>query len=421
MKKKIQTLLSDKFLRNSGWLGIAELFTRISRLVTTVILARVFSTYDYGIIAIIYATFEFGNVFVLKGGIGSKIIQAEESEIEVICQTSYLLNWILCILVFIIQAIAAFPIAKLYNNDDLILPLILLGLTYLTMPNFLVQSSLIKRKNKLKITALCKVFLTVTTNIMTAILALLKLGPLAVVLGIIVAYILQIFINNYYHSWKPSKDFSFTKWKEVLRFGFNILGVALLQKIRLNLDYLIVGAFLGVDALGLYYFAFNAGIGISNNVITVFTASIFPYLCEVNDNIIELRKRFINSLKKTSLVVVPIILLQSCLAPFYVPIIFGEKWISAIPILVIVCLSALPLAIYKPTIQLMNAIDQTQISLYWNIIFTIFFGTCLLIIVNQGILAVAFSVLSCQFLSPLFCIWVIRKYLFKHDKLWKEN
>jgi O-antigen/teichoic acid export membrane protein len=413
MKKKLQELFSDQFLRNSGWLGFAALMSRISRLVTTLILARIFSTADYGSIAVIYTTFAFGDVFALRGGIGSKIVQAKAEDLEDICQTSYWLNWILCTSVFLIQALAAFPIAKFYKNDQLILPVIVVGLIYLILPNFMVQSSLILRENRLKIIALNQATLSIITNLMTAIFAFLNFGVWAAVWAMIISYFMQIFINNYFHAWRPKKQFNISKWREVMGFGLNILGVSLLEQIRGNLDYLIVGGFLGVEALGLYYFAFNAGIGISNNIIQVFTSSIYPYLCIVNDNMQELKKRFIGSLKKTSLIVIPLILVQAGLAPFYVPIIFGEKWIPAIPILVVICLSALPLAIYNPTIQLLNAIDKTKLTLYWSVIFTAVFGSCLLIAVNFGIMTVAFSVLACQFLTIFFCIWVIRFVFYK--------
>ena len=301
--------------------------------------------------------------------------------------------------------------AKFYGSDELILPLVTLSIIYLIQPFFLVQEALIIRENRLKITAFSKAALAVITNLITALLALLSMGVWAAVLAMLLAYPAQIIINYKNHSWRPTKNFKLDQWQEVVSFGGNILGVSLLEQLRLNLDYLIVGGFIGVDALGLYFFAFNAGIGISQNVIKVFTSSIFPYLCEVNDNLQELKKRFFSSLKKTSIVVIPLILLQSMLAPFYVPIIFGQKWVTAIPILIIICLSALPLSLYHSTNQLLNAVNKTQINLYWNLIFTVIFAMCLLVVVKWGVLAVALSVLACQVLIPIFCIWAI-KYVF---------
>jgi PST family polysaccharide transporter len=120
---KAKQLLLNQFIRNVGWLGGAELVHRIFRLGTTVTLARMFSPQEYGLMAIIYATADFATTFTLKGGIGAKIVQVDKQDIETICNTSYWLNWIICGLVFVIQCIAAFPVAQFYGNNQLVLPL----------------------------------------------------------------------------------------------------------------------------------------------------------------------------------------------------------------------------------------------------------------------------------------------------------
>jgi PST family polysaccharide transporter len=73
---KLKLLLSNQLIRNASWLGGAELVNRIFRLVTTVMLARFFSSHDYGLAAIIYTINEFASVFPLRYGLGAKIIQA---------------------------------------------------------------------------------------------------------------------------------------------------------------------------------------------------------------------------------------------------------------------------------------------------------------------------------------------------------
>lgn len=135
-----------------------------------------------------------------------------------------------------------------------------------------------------------------------------------------------------------------TKWRKIIGFSGSILGVELLTKLRSNLDYLIIGRFLSVEALGLYYFAFNAGIGISSNVIKAFANALYPYICEVKANLTQLKSRYLSSLNKLFMVIVPFVIFQSSLAPTYVPVVFGEQWskpiaigeqsVSAIPILI---------------------------------------------------------------------------------------
>ncbi|HEY9675150.1 MAG TPA: lipopolysaccharide biosynthesis protein [Waterburya sp.] len=415
--KKLKQILSGQFIRNVGWMGGAELANRIFRLATTVTLARTFSSQDYGLAAIIYTTYEFANIFTLKGGIGAKIIQADEQDVNVICDTSYWLNWMLCGAIFLIQCIAAFPIAWFYQNNQLILPLCTISLTYLMLPNFMVQSAIIQRENRLRITASCNVIQSLLGNTITVILALLGMGIWAVVWPILLTTPVWIIIIYKNHPWRPPKCFKLEKWQEITNFGKNLLGVELMVKLRSNIDYLIIGRFLGLEALGIYYFAFSAGVGITWNVMNSFFAALFPHLCEVRGNSNELKRRFFNSIKMILATTGAIILLQSFLAPFYVPIIFGQKWISAIPVLIIICLSVLPEPLFWGGSVLLNVIDKSQITLYLEVVFTIIFTISILISVKWGILGVAVGVLASQMLVIPVVIPILQKHLKKSSVL----
>lgn len=407
---QLKQIFTSRFARNIGWLGLAELVNRVFRLMTTVTLARTFTPYDYGMVSIIYTIFALTDVLSLRSGVGAKLIQADEQEIDVICDTSYWLNWIVCIALFILQCVAAYPISQFYRNGQLILPISAIALIYLIYPVFTIQATLIQRENRLKITALSNVMQGIFSNIVLAVLALLGMGVWAAVFSMLTFYLVGVVVVYIYHPWRPPKTLKLERWQEILGFGSKLLGVDMLGRIRLNLDYLLVGRFIGVEALGLYFFAFNAGLGISQSVINAFTVALYPHLCLVRDEKDKLKRQFFDSLKTIALTMIPLVVLQSSLAPFYVPIVFGEKWVPAIPVLILICLSALPLTLAFAISQLLQAVNKTHLDLYWNVIFTILFFLVLLVAVHQGVLAVAWAVLITQGVAiPIFAIWAVRQ------------
>ena len=404
--QKIKSIFSGEFIRNVGWLGGAELCNRIFRLATTVTLARSFSTEDYGLTAIVYTVVEFANVFTLRQGIGAKIVQAPEKDVEVLSNTAYWLNWILCILIFLGQAAGAFIISKLYHNDRLILPIATAGIMYLMMPFYLINSALIQKKNQLKVIALCNGIQSLTANIITVCLAIMGLGVWAIVWPMVLTTPVWIIITWKYQKWRPPTTFTLARWQEITSFGGNLLGVEILGKVRGNIDYLMIGHFLGIEALGIYYFAFNAGLGISLNVINAFNSALFPYFCEVQTQPNQLKERFWSSLKKTYTIIGPLIALQCGLAPLYVPIVFGEKWQPAIPILILICLSAIALPLGSSSSYLVNAVGKPQITLYWSLVSTSIFALFIGLAVQWGILWVAGAVLLYQMVTvPAFSAW----------------
>jgi PST family polysaccharide transporter len=406
---KIKQKLSSQYIRNVGWTGGAELGNRVFRLGSIVVLARLLSPYDYGLAAVVLTINDLANVFTMRAAMGSKLIQAEEEDVAVLCETAYWMNWILSGLLFIIQCLAAFPIALFYGDRQLILPICVAATVYLMQPGFAIQSAMIYRENRLNIPALCSTIQAIISSILAIILALLGIGMWAIVLPMVVTAPVWVVIHRRSHSWRSTKPFTLYRWREIAGFSVNVLAIQLLDKIRANLDYLLVGRFLGVEALGLYYFAFNAGLGISLSIINALTWSLYPHLCEARSNFQQFKSRYFSSLKTIAIVVVPLALLQSSLAPFYVPIIFGQKWLEAIPILICICLSAIPRPFAEAATMLLQALDKTRISLYWNLIFTAIFTIFLLVAVNWGIYWVAASVLIAHVLAlPIFTVWASR-------------
>lgn len=410
---KVKNIFSGRYIRNVGWLGGAELINRIFRLGTTVTLARVFSTEDYGLMAVIYTTFEIVSVFTFKHGIGAKVIQADENDLSTVCNTSYWLNWIVCIALFLMQCLAAFPIAYFYESEKLILPLCGSALMYLMMPLFMVNSAIIERENRLKITAMCSAAQSFVSNIILVILVLFGLGIWAIVWSMVLSTPVWIYITWKNHPWRPPSKFTLEKWKEIIHFSKNLLGVEILNKLRNNMDYLLVGKFLGVNALGTYFFAFNAGSGITTNLVYAFTSALFPHLCEVREDQTKLKQQYYKNLKLIALILIPLVLLQSGLAHLYVPIIFGDKWISAIPILIMICLSVIPKTFSWATTILLNTVDKTRLSLCLDVIFTVIFVASILIAVQWGIYWVAAAVLlSHLIVLPIFSIWATRQVFY---------
>ncbi|MBZ8181006.1 lipopolysaccharide biosynthesis protein [Oscillatoria salina] len=413
---KLKQSLANQFIRNLSWLGASEIIIRISRLLTTFVLARFLSKYDYGLAAIVLATHEFVQVFS-RNGIAAKLIQADAEELPELCDAAYWLNWVVFSALFVIQCLAAFPVAWFYGDNNLILPICALGLTYLMIPFSNINSCLIRRENRLQIRALAHTVGISTGNILSLILAYLGMGIWAIVLPQILVAPLWLYIYLIYQPWRPRRKFNIHRWKEIFDFGRSILGVELLDTLRKNLDYLLIGRFLGISQLGIYYFAFNAGLGISLSIISAIKSAILPHLCSLRTDWHELQKQYYKSIKIIALIIIPVVLLQSNLAPFYVPIVFGEKWIEAIPILMIICLSAIPRPFGDAASQLLVALGRPDLDLRWNIIFTVIFTLSLLVGVQWQSMGVAVTVLVVHLVAiPGFTVWATR-YAFKASKI----
>jgi PST family polysaccharide transporter len=191
----------------------------------------------------------------------------------------------------------------------------------------------------------------------------------------------------------------------------------------MNVDYLLVAGMLGTEALGLYFFAFNAGLGISQSILWAIGSAWYPEFCEARGSLIGLRSKWMNSFKTIGFVILPLVLFQVIFAHWYIPILAkGNKWDDAIPIVMIICLSAIPLAISRSTSQLLRSMDRMKLDLIWSVVFMTIFSAAIgaAILISKGfvldgsyqipLLAVAMTVLVSQAIFvPGFTLFIDRK------------
>jgi PST family polysaccharide transporter len=384
----------DRFVRNVGWMGLGEVGIRFSRLLATVLLARLLTAENYGQAAIVLMTTEFVRVFT-RNGIGDKLVQADAGEIDGLRQTAWCLNWLIGLGLFLVQTAGSFAVARFYDDPGLILPIILVGCTYLIYPLAMVQTAQVRRDNRLKIFSLTNLTQVVADNILTALLAVLGFGMWAIVLPKLLVAPVWVGMMLHYERWRPRPVFTLEGWRHILGFGSRILGVELLNTFRENIDYLLIGRTLGMTALGVYYFAFNAGLGLSLSIINALGISLYSDLCDVRSQPAELGRRFSGNLRTIARVIVPIVALQCALAPLYVPIVFGQKWVTAgaVPILILICLSALSRPFANAASMLFRSVGLPQVDLRWNLAFTVVLTLAVLVGTRWGGLGVAAAVM----------------------------
>lgn len=403
MPRFLERLLSDRLVRNLGWMGLAEAGNRVTRLIAAVVLARMLDPVAFGIAALALTTHELIRVLT-STGFGARIVQANDQELERVCQTVFRLNLALGIGLFILQISVAAPIADFYEAADLDWMIVGLALSYLIYPFALVQVYRVQRRQRLDLTAATTAAQVSIDNLLTAALAVAGLGAWAVVVPKILVAPAWVAFYRRLDAWRPRIGAGLSDARQILSFGGGVLGSEVLATLRVTADKLLIGHILGLEALGIYYFAHNAGLGISIALINAFGMALLPHLCDLRRRASDFRARFIKATGLLAGATIPLILLQALLAPYYVPVVFGEQWVSAIPVLVLLCLSALTRPLQMATTQMLRATGRPDVDLRFGALFTLLSFAVLLGTAPFGIEAVAAGVLAVSL--PVIPLWM---------------
>ena len=188
-----------------------------------------------------------------------------------------------------------------------------------------------------------------------------------------------------------------------------ILASEILAAVRSNADKMLVAGVLGLEALGIYYFAYSAGYGLSGGLTGALTAASFPHLAATRSSG-ELLEKFDSALKRLALPISGVIVLQAVAIFVYVPLVFGAKWQPYAPVVAVLCLSAATKSCSDLAAQLLRAAGMPGLELRASIIFTAVllgaFAVALPFGLLSGVIAIAAVSISLQ---VAFAFWARSK------------
>lgn len=387
-----RNLRGNILLKNFAWVISGQFVVKISRLSATMLLARSLSITDYGYVAIIMTVTQYFHI-ISNSAIQQKVIQCRENDLKTYCQTSWNLQIIVGATAFILQSLTGLIIGNLTGNEKIVLPLIVAGTSHFLNSFSYIQLALLQRYRNFKAVANISNSVLVVNNLTTAVLALAGLGIWSVSISRVIVLPLQIIMTYKAQEWRPIITSKINYWKEIMVFSAKSLGVDILTTSRDSLDYLLIGRFLGVEALGIYYFAFNAGLGITLSISKPLEGAIYSEICsgkDINYKIHAIKR----CLKLSCIVILPIVALQSMLSPIYVPLVFGNKWVEAgaLPILVLTCLSGATRLPTRTILLAFRALGNINIDFAWNSVFTFVACSAIYVTAQYNIFAVALAI-----------------------------
>lgn len=385
----MKTLLGGRFARNLWAYAASEAAAKASRLLVVVAVARLLDPAAIGVAAAALAASEILKALT-ENGVGQRIIAAPDRELDATCNTAHRIFWLWCLGLFGLQ-MAIGAALYLANGDAMLFALIaILAAEYLFMPAGLVPCALAMREGKLRQTATIAGAQIVGANLATVLLTLLWPSPVALILPKLLSAPLWLVAMRRLRPWRPAPQAGFAALRPFVTFGGAVLGTELVQALRLHADKIVVGALMGAEALGLYFMAFNAGLGLTNSFTVAFSKVVFPHICQSGD-----RRRAVGQALLLALgVLTPAVILQALAAPHYVPLLYGPGWEGISEVVSILCLAAIPGLVWSAAAQWLRAHDRAVEEFAVSVILTAALLANTALLAGHGLTAVATGYLA---------------------------
>ncbi|MGL4801682.1 MAG: lipopolysaccharide biosynthesis protein, partial [Cetobacterium sp.] len=378
-----------KLLERGGTQGI--------QFVIQIILARLLTPEDYGLIAIIMIFIALANVFV-QSGFSTALIQKKNADEEDFSSVFYLSFGIATILYAILYFIAPL-ISDFYKNIELIKILRVLSLTLFLGTFNSIQNTVIAKNMDFKKQFLSSLIAGVISGLIGIFMAYKSFGVWALVYQQLSNQLIICLTLSVVVKWRPKLTFSFSKIKKLFVFGSKLLISSLLDTLYMNVTSLVIGKVYTPAMLGFY----NRGNQFPQLIVSNFNGSIqavmFPALSAEQENRQRVKEIVRRSIVTSSYIIFPLMIGLVVIAESMVKLLLTDKWLPCVPYLRIFCLSYALWPIHTANLQAINALGRSDIFLKLEIIKKILGVIILIISLKYGVYAIAVGVLISGIIS----------------------
>nr|VUD24620.1 Lipopolysaccharide biosynthesis protein WzxC [Salmonella sp. NCTC 7297] len=329
--------LRQKTISGAKWSAIATVIIISLGLIQMTVLARIIDHHQFGLLTVSLVIIALADT-ISDFGIANSIIQRKEiSHLEL--TTLYWLNVGLGIVVCVAVYLLSDFIASVLHNPDLAPLIKTLSLAFIVIPHGQQFRALMQKElefNKIGMIETTSVLAGFTFTVISA-----HYWPLALtaILGYLVNSAVRTLLFGYVGRkiYRPGLHFSLASVSTNLRFGAWLTADSIVNYINTNLSTLVLARILGAGVAGGYNLAYNVAVVPPMKLNPIITRVLFPAFAKIQNDTEKLRVNFYKLLSVVGIINFPALLGLMVVANNFVPLVFGEKWNSIIPILQLLC------------------------------------------------------------------------------------
>lgn len=321
----------DKAVEGMAWTTIERVFNYGIQFVVGIVIARLISPSDYGLIGMLAIFIAISQTF-LDSGFASALIQ-KKKKTEEDYSTVFWFNIVISFILYLLFYASAPLIAYFYNQPELkevarvvSLCLIINGLT-------IVQTAKLSSELNFKLQSIATISAVVVSGCLGLFMAYNGYGVWALVAQILSSAFVRMLVVWARSLWYPKLVFSFESFKSLFSFGSKILCSSLINTIYQNLYTMVIGKSFQATAVGYY----NRGDEFAKAPGAIMTQVLlkvnYPVLSKFQDDNVQLVKTYKKLLHTPLFILYPLLFGIMVLAEPMVQVLLGDKWLSCVPIM----------------------------------------------------------------------------------------
>lgn len=354
---------------------------------STVVLARLLTPQDFGLIAMVTAVTGFVLMFKDMGLSMATVQKAEINHGQI--STLFWINVVLSLGVMLVTAALAPAIAWFYGEPRLTWITLALAGAFIFGGLTVQHQALLRRQMRFGSLALIQI-ISMSVGILTAVIAAFYgAGYWSLVLmqlATAVAGAIAVWVAC---GWRPDLPVRCSGVRGMLKFGGHLTGFKFVNYFSRNADNILIGKFIGADALGLYAKAYQLFMMPISQIRGPLNQVAMPVLSSLQNQPERYVKYYQRLIDIMATLTVPLTLYCAIEADFLIRTLLGQQWLGAVPVFRILVIAALiaPVAGTRGLVLISHGFSGRYF--YWGLFNAILIVTSFIVGLPFGIEGVA--------------------------------
>jgi O-antigen/teichoic acid export membrane protein len=319
--------LRARVLTGIRWTATARLASQLVSWAVTLIVVRILSPSDYGLVAMAMVFVAFVSMFS-QFGLGPALVQIPQID-ERLLRQGFGAILVINVSLAAILALAA-PLVMSFYDEPRVVPLLrVLALQFVLGAFSTIPDAQLQRRMEFRKRSLLDLSSAVLGSVTTLVLALAGYGPWALILGSLASQLWSTAGLQYLSPFLRRPLFSIRGLRPLIRFGGQVTVAQIFGVFYLQVDMLICAKLLGKEIAGFYSVAMQVASMPVYRVSAIVNQVAFPAFSSIQHDRADVADKTLLGVRLLGAVAFPVMWGLSSVAREFVEVVLGHKWYLA--------------------------------------------------------------------------------------------
>lgn len=351
--------LRSKALKGVLWSGIDKAGVKAMSFIVSIVIARILSPSDYGIIGMIVVFIAIANIFI-DSGMSQALVQ-RKNRTQADMSTAFYFNIAVAVICYSVLFLTAPIISRFYQVQLLTPVLRILGLNIIISSFATVQRANLQAHLDFRTIAFVNLAGVLVSGCVGIYMARTGYGVWALVGQQMSSTGVATFVYWMFGKWHPKTGFSKDSFKALWKFGSKLLATGLVSTILREIYSVAIGKVYRSSELGYYTRAVQTSDMVAITTNDIINAVTFPILSSLQDNREKMVEVYSRMLGMTAFFIFPIMTGLAVVANPFISVLLTDKWLPVVPLLQWLCFARMFTPISALNMNILNAVGRSDL------------------------------------------------------------